>query len=185
MAQVRTSSDYPAYDASADDMHGLGQFAPGDMPQQRCPDNILRFPASSPRESGTLAIDLIYQAADMFAGIEQRARDIEANARSMCQSAVDKLIDAERRVQVAERGRRDVIQDVDRRLQEVSRALADAHARVEAAEARAAAAEIRARSAEAETQNTRRILNHVERAIRDRLLGESPDGRFAFRGRMA
>ncbi|MGB5901706.1 MAG: hypothetical protein WBH00_02555, partial [Xanthobacteraceae bacterium] len=85
--------------------------------------NVLTFPPPSARDGSATAIDLIYQAAEMFTGIEHRARDIEANARAMCQNAVDKLVDSERRIQAAERARRDIIADVDRRLQEVALAL--------------------------------------------------------------
>jgi len=137
--------------------------------------NILTFPPQGERDGSATALDLIYQAADMFTGIEKRARDIEANARAMCQNAVDKLVDSERRVQVAEQARRDVIQDVDRRLQEVALALSDAQARIEAADARAVAAEKRATAAEAEAQTARRLLTQVEDAIRSRLLGEEAD----------
>ncbi|MGB3446397.1 MAG: hypothetical protein WBA48_06850, partial [Xanthobacteraceae bacterium] len=94
--------------------------------------NILTFPAQAGRDGSATALDLIYQAAEMFTGVESRARDIEANARAMCQSAVDKLVDAERRVKAAERARRDIIADVDRRLQEVALALSDAQTRIEA-----------------------------------------------------
>ena len=134
--------------------------------------NILSFPPAPARDGSATAIDLIYQAAEMFTGIESRARDIEANARAMCQNAVDKLVDSERRIEAAERARRDVIQDVDRRLQEVALALSDAQARIDAAEARAVAAERRATAAEAEAQTARRLLTQVEDAIRSRLLGE-------------
>lgn len=144
--------------------------------------NILSFPAQD--DSGASALDLIYRAAEMFTGIEHRARDIEANARAMCQSAVDKLVDAERRVETAERSRCEVIRDVDYRLQEVSQALAEAHARIEAAEARAAAAELRTMTAEAEARNARRLLAQVEDAIRDRLLGAEPDTRHPVRRAM-
>ena len=134
--------------------------------------NVLAFPPPSGRDGGATAIDLIYQAAEMFTGIEHRARDIEANARAMCQNAVDKLVDSERRIQAAERARRDIIADVDRSLQEVALALSDAQARIDAANARAAAAEKRATAAEAEAQTARRLLTQVEDAIRSRLLGE-------------
>ena len=111
----------------------------------------------------------------MFSGIEHRARDIEANARAMCQSAVDKLVDAERRVEIAERSRSEIIRDIDRRLQEVSQARAAAQARIEAAEARAAGADLRALTAEAGARDASRMLAQVEDAIRDRLLGEERD----------
>ena len=137
--------------------------------------NVLTFPAQPARDDSATALDLIYQAAEMFTGVESRARDIEANARAMCQNAVDKLVDAERRVKAAERARQDIIADVDRRLQEVALALSDAQARSEAADARAAAAETRATAAEAEAQTARRLLAKVEDAIRSRLLGEDTD----------
>jgi hypothetical protein len=138
-------------------------------------DNIVTFPASTTRDGGATALDLIYQAAEIFTGIENRARDIEANARAMCQNAVDKLLDAERRVQTAEQARRDIIADVDRRLQDVALALADAQARIDAADARATSADKRAAAAEAEAQTARRLLTQVEDAIRSRLLGEDID----------
>lgn len=144
----------------------------GDARPARDAANILAFPPTSARDGSATAIDLIYQAAEMFTGIEHRARDIEANARAMCQNAVDKLVDSERRIQAAERARRDIIADVDRRLQEVSLALSDAKARIDAAEARAAAAERRATAAETEAETARRLLTQVEDTIRSRLLGE-------------
>jgi hypothetical protein len=139
-------------------------------------DNVVTFPTQPPAQDGSAtALDLIYRAAEMFAGVESRARDIEANARAMCQSAVDKLLDAERRVQAAERARQDIISDVDRRLQDVAIALSDAQERIDAANARTAAAEARATTAEAEAQTARRLLAKVEDAIRSRLLGEDAD----------
>jgi hypothetical protein len=162
MAQVGSNARRAPLDSYDDRMPRAGGAA-----------NILSFPPpSSARDGSATAIDLIYQAAEMFTGIEHRARDIEANARAMCQNAVDKLVDSERRVQAAERARRDIIADVDRRLQEVALALSDAQARIDAANARAAAAEKRATTAEAEAQTARRLLTQVEDAIRSRLLGE-------------
>lgn len=164
MAQVNSNVRRTSFDSLGDARSRAASAA-----------NVLTFPPQSAHDGSATAIDLIYQAAEMFTGIESRARDIEANARAMCQSAVDKLVDAERRVQTAERARRDVIADVDRRLQEVALALSDAQARVYAADARAAAAEKRATAAEAEAQTARRLLTHVEDAIRSRLLGEDID----------
>lgn len=166
-AQLHSTFREPGGDA-ADGVAGFTRHDAG---------NVVRFPAASSRGSGSGALDLIHQAAEMFAGIERRAHHIEANARAMCQNAVDKLMDAERRVKAAEAARRDVIADVDRRLQEVSKALAEAQARVETAETRAATAEVRALTAEAEAQTARRLLTQVEDAIRSRLLGG--DGHFA------
>ncbi len=173
-AQLYSKFSEPGYD---DDAGGMAGFARHDARGGTDAGNVVRFPAGPPRDSGSGALDLIHQAAEMFAGIEHRAHHIEANARAMCQSAVDKLMDAERRVKAAETARRDVIAGVDRRLRDVSQALAEAQARIEAAEARAATAEVRALAAEAEARTARRLLAQVEDTIRNRLLGG--DGHFA------
>ncbi len=161
MAQVSSNAHRAFFDRHDDE-----------RPRAESDDNILAFPPQSAPECSTTALELIYQAADMFTGIESRARNIETNARAMCQNAVDKLVDAERRVHAAEQARRDIIADVDRRLQEVALALSDAQARIDSAEARAHAAERRATAAEAEAQTARRLLTQVEDAIRSRLLGD-------------
>jgi hypothetical protein len=136
--------------------------------------NILHFAPPQPGDSGaSTALDLVYQAAEVFTGMEVHARETEARARSLCQSAVERLQLAEQRVEAAERARRDIIHDVDGKLQEASRALQQAQSRFESAEHHAAAAEARALAAETEAREARRVLAQVEEAIRSRLLGES------------
>lgn len=137
-------------------------------------DNVVSFPQPE-RGSGATALELVYQAAEVFTGMEERAREIEASARSMCQSAVDKLMQAERRIEEAERARRDVIQEAGAKLVEASRALKLAQSRIEEVERRAAAAEARAQAAEAQALATRRLLSQVEEAIRSRFFGEGFD----------
>ncbi len=136
-------------------------------------DNILNFPQAAERDSGATALELVYKAAEVFTGMEDRAREIEASARSMCQSAVDRLLAAERRIEDAERARRDVIHDVGAKLQEASRALKQAQSRIDVAERQASAAEARALVAEAQAVEARRLLAQVEEAIRSRFLGEA------------
>lgn len=135
-------------------------------------DNVLKFPAPE-RDSGATALELIYQAADLFAGIEDRARDTEARARALCANAIERLRLAEQRVEAADGARRDVIQETGRKLNDASRALKLAQERIDAAEARMQAAEARALAAEAAAQDARRALARVEAAIRSRLLGEA------------
>lgn len=144
----------------------------GDFARESGIDNVLKFPAPE-RDSGAAALELIYQAADLFAGIEDRARDTEARARALCASAIERLRLAEQRVEAADSARREVIQDTGRKLQDVSRTLKLAQQRIDAAEARAQAAESRALAAEAAAQDARRALARVEAAIRSRLLGEA------------
>jgi len=142
------------------------------LPANDVTDNILTFPPPLERDSGATALDLVYQAAEVFTGMEDRARETEARARSLCQSAVDRLHLAEQRIDAAERARRDIIHSTGEKLQDASRALKQAQMRIEAAEQRAAAAETRALVAEAQAQEARRVLTQVEEAIRSRLLGE-------------
>ncbi len=139
-------------------------------------DNVLTFPLPFERDSsGATALELVYQAAEVFTGMEDRARDTEARARALCQSAVDRLHQAEQRIEAAERARRDIIHDAGVKLQDASRALKQAQTRIAAAEQQAAAAETRALLAEAQAQEAKRVLAEVEEAIRSRLLGEGLD----------
>jgi hypothetical protein len=82
---------------------------------------------------------------------------------------------AERRIEEAERARRDVIQEAGAKLVEASRALKLAQSRIEQVERQAAAAEARAQAAEAQALATRRLLSQVEEAIRSRFFGEGFD----------
>ena len=172
MAQVSSSFRRPSYGSQDEDVYDRSgpTFGHGTADDT----NVLRFPSPPPpARGGSSALDLIYQAADVFAGIEDRARDTEARARALCQSAIERLQLAEQRVAAAERARREAVDHVGRKLEEASRALAHAKSRIEAAEARAAAAEARALAAESEAQTARRALAQVEDAIRSRLLGDA------------
>src|SRR5260370_16956900 len=86
-------------------------------------ENALSFASSSARDQGSVALNLVYQAAEVFSDIEDQARETEARAKSMCESAADKLKFAERRVEAAERDRRETINQADRKLQDAWRAL--------------------------------------------------------------
>lgn len=155
--------------------------APAARPPRDSDDNVLTFPLPFERDSGgATALELVYQAAEVFTGMEDRARDTEARARALCQSAVDRLHQAEQRIEAAERARRDIIHDAGVKLQDASRALKQAQTRVEAAERQAAAAETRALVAEAQAQEAKRVLAEVEEAIRSRLLGEGLDAASRF-----
>jgi hypothetical protein len=132
---------------------------------------VLRFPpSSSPKHLGTNALNLVYQAAEVFSGIEERARETESHARSLCKSAAERLQLAERRTQAAESTLNDVMKSTDRRLHDASKAIEQAQAEIKAAEDRAAAFEFRAQAAEAQLCNAKQALFLVEECIRQRLL---------------
>jgi hypothetical protein len=138
--------------------------------------NILSFVPSSAPPSGARAIDLVYQAAEVFSDIEDNAREIEARAQAMCKSAADRLRHAEQRAESAESSLRQVVADADGKLHDASRSLAHAELRITVAEDKATAAEIRAHVAEAEAREAKQMLALVEDAIRRRLLCANPEG---------
>lgn len=138
-------------------------------------DHTLSFARTSARDQGSVALNLVYQAAEVFSAIEDRARETEARAQSMCKSAADKLKFAEQRVEAAERDRRETIDEADRKLQDASRALKQAESRITVAEEYATAAEFRAQAAEVQLQKLRQELALIEDAIRRRLLYANPE----------
>jgi hypothetical protein len=138
-------------------------------------ENVLSFARSSAPDCGATALNLVYQAAEVFSSMEDHARETEARAQSLCKSAVERLELAEKRVEVAERARREIINEADCKLQDASRALKQAQSRIEVAEDRLTAVEFRAQAAEAEARETKKVLALVEEAIRKRLLCASPE----------
>jgi hypothetical protein len=139
-------------------------------------DNVLRLVRPSDQDCGAKALDLVYQAAEVFTGMEDRAREVEVRAKSMCKDAAEKLKQAEKRIETAERVQREIITEADCKLQEASRALRQAHSRVADAEDRLTAMEFRAQAAEAEAREAKQALSLVEEAIRRRLLCADADG---------
>jgi chromosome condensin MukBEF complex kleisin-like MukF subunit len=138
-------------------------------------DNVLSFPRPLQPDFGTTALNLVYQAAEVFRSIEDHARQTEARAQSLCKSAAERLKIAEMRTEAAERARREIICEADCKLQDASRALKQAQLRIEAAEDQLTAVEFRAQAAEAEAHETKQALALVEQAIRRRLLFTSPE----------
>src|ERR1700736_3222809 len=135
----------------------------------------LNFARPSVPDSGTAALDLVCEAAEIFRSMEDYARETEARAQSLCKSALERLKLAEMRTEAAERARRELITEAECKLQDASRALKQAQSRVEAAEDRLTAVEFRAEAAEAEVRETKQALTLVEEAIRRRLLRANPE----------
>jgi hypothetical protein len=133
-------------------------------------ENILSFAQSATKDYGTTALSLIHQAAEIFTGMENQARGIEARAEAMCKGLAEKLQLAERQRDVSERVRREVVNELNGKLQDVSRALQQAQARIADAEEHATAAEFRAQAAEVQLYKANQELAAVEEAIRKRLL---------------
>jgi putative protein kinase ArgK-like GTPase of G3E family len=138
-------------------------------------ENILEFVRSATSASGAKALDLVYQAAEVFAGIEDRSRQVEARAQAACKDAGERTRRAEQRAEAAEQALRRLVADATCKLQDASKALTDAEARLAAAEDKAAAAELRAQQAETKAREANQALALVEEAIRKRLLCASPE----------
>ncbi|GLR88545.1 hypothetical protein GCM10007857_52580 [Bradyrhizobium iriomotense] len=143
--------------------------------------DVLSFPSPLAPDKGATALDLVYQAADVFRGMEERARETEARAQSLCTSALERLRLAETRAEAAEQAQRELIVAAERKLQHACRALEQAQSCIEAQKDKLTAAELRAEVAEAETRQAKEALALVEEAIRKRLLCANPhaDGRLA------
>jgi hypothetical protein len=133
-------------------------------------ENTLSVAPSVAKDHGTTALNLVHQAAEIFSGMENHARETEARAQSMCESFAEKLQVAEQQRDAAERAHRDAVNGLNGKLQDVSRALQQAQLRIVVAEEQAVAAEFRAQAAEAKLYKANRELAAVEEAIRTRLL---------------
>jgi hypothetical protein len=132
--------------------------------------NVLSFPRPAASSPGAIALELVYQAADVFRGMEERARETEARAQALCRNAAEKLRLAEMRAETAERMQRELIVDAEHKLQDASRALEQAQSRIEAQQDQLIAIEFRAQAAEAEAREAKQALALIEEAIRKRLL---------------
>jgi hypothetical protein len=135
-------------------------------------DNLLSFTRSSPSDHGRTVLNLVFQAAEIFSGMEEQLRETEARAQSMCKSAEERVRLAEKSIEAAERARREIVNDAGRKLQDASKALTNAQARIAAAEDKVTALEFRTQSAEAQLHDAKQALLLVEEAIRERLLSE-------------
>jgi hypothetical protein len=133
-------------------------------------ENVLSFAQTPAKNYGTTALNLVHQAAEIFSGMENQAREVEKRAQSLCKSFADKLQLAEKQRDASERARREVVNELNGKLEHVSRALQQAQSRIVAAEEHAIAAEFRAQAAEVRLYKANQELAAVEQAIRKRLL---------------
>ncbi len=132
--------------------------------------NILSFSRSTGNDYSATALGFVHQAAEIFSGMENHAREAEARAGAMCKSLTEKLALAEKQRDASERGRREIVQELNGKLQEVSRALQQAQSRIANADDRVAAAEYRAQAAELQLYKANQELAAIEKAIRRRMV---------------
>jgi hypothetical protein len=115
-------------------------------------ENVLGMQRAPAGSVGAQALDLVYQASELFRSLEDRARVNEARAEA------------------AERVHVDIVNAAERKLRDASHALEEAQKRIEAQQQQLSAIEYRAQSAEADAREARQTLALVEDAIRRRLL---------------
>ncbi len=137
-------------------------------------ENVLSFTRPSVPGRGGPALDLVYQAAELFRSMEEHARETEARAQELCRTATERLRLAQRRAEAAELAQRELTISADHKLQDASRALQQAQCRLETQEDNLTALEVRAQVAEADAREARQALALVEEAIRRRLLCANP-----------
>jgi chromosome segregation ATPase len=138
--------------------------------------NVVHFPADTapPRTGPSSALDLVAQAASVIRGIEERAAETEARARSLAEAALEKLEAAELRISDAEAARfhaEDALVRLGARLQEAERQLARTQALLVAAENRFADAEHQLRAAEVRANQSEKAVGQIEDAIRAQIVG--------------
>ena len=71
----------------------------GERSAVRINENVLNFVRPPVPAAGAGALDLVYQAAEIFSSIENNAREIEARAQAMCKSAAERLRLADQRTE--------------------------------------------------------------------------------------
>jgi len=101
------------------------------------------------------------QAAEVFTGIEDHARQIEARAQFLVKTAIEK------------------IQLLESQIESASQDLKIGQSRLVTAESQLANAEHRAQTAEARERELEHALSRIEDAIRKRLLGNQASGKVA------
>jgi hypothetical protein len=131
---------------------------------------IVSFTREPAKDNAQTALSLVQQAAELFEGMENKARETEARAQSLCKSAAQRLRLAEEQMDAAERARQDVVNEINGKLEDMTQVLQLAQQRVVAAEDHALAAEFRAQAAEAQLDKANQELAAIAEMIRTRLL---------------
>jgi chromosome segregation ATPase len=136
--------------------------------------NVVQFSADTTQQRISSALDLVSQVASIIRGLQERAAETEARARALVESALERLRQAETRINDSETARaraEDTTARLGARLQEAERELERTQARTVAAENKLADAEHQVRSAEARAAQAEKAVTHIHDAIRAQLLG--------------
>jgi hypothetical protein len=136
--------------------------------------NVVQFSADNTQQRTSSALDLVSQVASIIRALQVRAAETEARARALTESALERLRQAETRINDAETARahaEDMTVGLRARLQEAVRELERTQARTIAAENKFADAEHHVRSIEARAIQAEKAVTQIDDAIRAQLLG--------------
>jgi hypothetical protein len=137
-------------------------------------EKVLRFPnPSRTAREEEIALDLVYEAAEVMRTIEVEAARVEARTRDLVQGAVEKLQLAESRIQSLDAARRTAekcMREANERAQQAEKGIKEAQTLLAAAKAELYAMELRVKAAETRADETKETLIRVENAIRTQLL---------------
>ena len=133
----------------------------------------LRRTPSSTETPAETAIDLVYQAAEVLQGIENRAVETTTRAHDLARQATEQLQMAESRIralQSAQSAAEAALQEANNRADQAEQAVKTTEAQIADMANRVAAAEQRARNAETRAIEAEKTLIRIEDAIRSQLL---------------
>jgi valyl-tRNA synthetase len=128
-------------------------------------------------KSGGKALDLIYHAAEVLRGIEDRASETEKHAKSIAERAIERLELAQRRLielEMEKKAVEDSVAEAHLKIQQMQETLHLERLRAKAAEDLVERTELRAEVAETDARETKNALAGIEHAIRTQLLQERP-----------
>jgi hypothetical protein len=148
----------------ADDLHWLRErFGKPVIDEPYTNGNIVNFSrvTQPARDQSSAVLELVDQAAEVFTGIEDHARQIESRAQFLVKAAIEK------------------IQLLEGQIESASQDLKIAQSRLITSESQLANAEQRAETAEARERKLEYALSRIEDAIRKRLLGKQAIGKKA------
>jgi chromosome segregation ATPase len=140
--------------------------------------NVVQLSAETTQQHTSSALDLVAQVATIIIGLQERAAETEARARAMAESAIERLRQAEIRINDAETARaraEDTLARLTAQLHEAQREWESGQTRIVTAENKLADAERQMRSAEVRAMQAEKAVAQINDAIRAQLLGLQRD----------
>jgi chromosome segregation ATPase len=135
-------------------------------------ERVMRLPGATPtadmRRSDGAVLDLVYQAAEVIKGIEDRANEIGRTSYQQLQLKERRIEELETELRTAQA----LINETRTKLKESDEVARADRARLEAAEKRLSEFEMRAKTAEAQARENANAVFRIEEAIRTQLLAK-------------